>query len=310
MIGESPVKVGFRPPHQLFRDGAAAVRRAVEQAEDLGIDQVCVGDHVSFQGGQGFDGLIHATALAVLSTSLQVHTAVYLLGLRHPLPVARQVSSIAELAPGRFVFGVGVGGDDPHELEVCGVDPRTRGRRTDESLQLVRDLLSGATVTHHGEFFDIADARILPTPASPVPVLIGGRSAAAHRRAAILGDGWLGVWVTPERFSEVTARVREEALAAGRADPPSQHAMQFWCGFGTSRQEATPRVAQAMERLYGQQFDKFDRYTPRGTAEEVASELNAFVEAGCRTINLIPIGPDATTVVQEVAAVRHLLNVG
>jgi alkanesulfonate monooxygenase SsuD/methylene tetrahydromethanopterin reductase-like flavin-dependent oxidoreductase (luciferase family) len=303
-----PVRVGFRPPHQLFRDGAAAVRRAVEEAEDLGIDQLCVGDHVAFQGGQGFDGLIHATALAMASTSLEVHTAVYLVGLRHPVPVARQVSSLAELAPGRFVFGVGVGGDDRHELEVCGVDPRTRGRRTDESLRLVRELLSGTTVTHHGEFFDVDDARIRPTPATPVPVLVGGRSDAALRRAALLGDGWLGIWVPPERFVAVTARVRDDAEAAGRADVPTQHAMQFWCGFGASTEEATPRVAAAMERLYRMPFAKFERYTPRGTAEEVAAHLAAFVDAGCRSINLIPIGPDAATVVKEVAAVRHLLN--
>jgi alkanesulfonate monooxygenase SsuD/methylene tetrahydromethanopterin reductase-like flavin-dependent oxidoreductase (luciferase family) len=308
VVGTAPVKVGFRPPHQLFRDGAAAVRRAVEEAEDLGIDQLCVGDHVSFQGGQGFDGLIHATALAMASTTLEVHTAVYLLALRHPLPVARQVSSLAELAPGRFVFGVGVGGDDRHELEVCGVDPRTRGRRTDESLRLVRSLLTEESVTHHGQFFDLVDARIRPRPRIAVPVVVGGRSEAALHRAALLGDGWLGIWVSPERFADVTARVQRDAIAAGRSDVPSHHEMQFWCGFGASADEATPRVTEAMERLYRTPFAKFDRYTPRGTPEEVAAQLAPFVAAGCRTINLIPIGADAATVVKDVAAVRRLLN--
>lgn len=284
------------------------MRRAVEEAEDLGIDQLCVGDHVAFQGGQGFDGLIHATALAMTSTSLDVHTAVYLLALRHPVPVARQIASLAELAPGRFVFGVGVGGDDRHEPEVCGVDPATRGRRTNESLALVRRLLDGETVTHHGDFFDVVDVRIRPQPRTPVPVLIGGRSDAALRRAALLGDGWLGIWVAPERFAQVTAQVQADAAAAGRADIPSQHGMQFWCGFGESREEATPRVADAMEGLYRIPFAKFDRYTPRGTPEEVAAELAPFVAAGCHTINLIPIGPDPETVVKEVATVRRLLN--
>ena len=62
----------------------------------------------------------------------------------HPVAVARQVSSLSMLAPGRLVFGVGMGGDDPHELEVCGVDPRTRGRRMDECLTVVRGLLAGS----------------------------------------------------------------------------------------------------------------------------------------------------------------------
>src|SRR5215211_7233225 len=97
IASDGPVRVGFRPPHRLFPGGAGAVRRAVEDAERLGIDHLCAGDHVSFQGGQGFDGFVHATALTVASTKLEVHTTVYLLPLRHPMPVARQVASLAEL---------------------------------------------------------------------------------------------------------------------------------------------------------------------------------------------------------------------
>jgi alkanesulfonate monooxygenase SsuD/methylene tetrahydromethanopterin reductase-like flavin-dependent oxidoreductase (luciferase family) len=267
-----------------------------------------VGDHVSFQGGQGFDGLIHATALAMASSTLAIHTAVYLLALRHPVPVARQVATLAQLAPGRFVFGVGVGGDDRHEMELCGVDPSTRGRRTDESLGIVRRLLAGETVTSNGAFYPVEDARIRPLPAPPVPVLVGGRSEAALRRAARLGDGWLGIWIEPERFMEATGRIEQMATDAGRQDIPRQHAMQFWCGFGSSHEEATPRVADAMERLYRIPFARFDRYTPRGTPEEVADSLARFVDAGCHTVNLIPIGPDPELVVKEVAAVRDLLN--
>jgi alkanesulfonate monooxygenase SsuD/methylene tetrahydromethanopterin reductase-like flavin-dependent oxidoreductase (luciferase family) len=71
---------------------------------------------------------------------LPCYVALYLLPLRHPVLVARQLASIAELAPGRLTFGVGIGGEDPHELEICGVDPRTRGRRMDESLEILREL--------------------------------------------------------------------------------------------------------------------------------------------------------------------------
>ena len=67
----------------------------------------------------------------------------YLLLLRNPVTVARQLSSLAQLAPGRLVFGVGLGGDDPHELEVCGVDPRTRGRRMNDCLTVVRSAPRG-----------------------------------------------------------------------------------------------------------------------------------------------------------------------
>src|SRR5262249_8991086 len=101
-------------------------------------DHLTVGDNVSFADGHGADGLIQAAALLSAHPSLSVQTGVYLLALRHPAVVARQLATIAMLAPGRFTFGVGVGGDDPRELELCGVNPRERGARTTEALRCVR----------------------------------------------------------------------------------------------------------------------------------------------------------------------------
>jgi alkanesulfonate monooxygenase SsuD/methylene tetrahydromethanopterin reductase-like flavin-dependent oxidoreductase (luciferase family) len=304
----SPIRVGLRPPRQLFDDGALHLRDIVERAESTGIDQLCVGDHVTFQGGQGFDGLVQATALAALSRTVGVCTAVYLLPLRHPLPVARQVASLAQLAPGRFTFGVGVGGEDRHEVEACGVDPATRGRRTDESLRLIRRLFAGESVTTTEGFFPVDEVRILPTPDPPVPVIVGGRSSAALRRTALLSEGWLALWVTPERFRDGVADVEAIAAEAGRAEVPWQHALQVWVGFGSSPEAARPVLAAAMESLYRLPFEKFDRYSPRGTPEDVATALAPFVEAGCRTFNLIPAGDDLFATVDAAAEVRCLLN--
>ena len=142
------VEVGVRVPHGLFGAGADHLSRFASAVEMAGLDRVWVGDHVSFRGGQGYDGLVQAAVLAALTRTVRVQTAVYLLPLRHPVPVARQVASIAELAPGRFVFGVGAGGDDAAEVRNCGVDPSTRGRRMGEALGLVRRLLDGEKVDH------------------------------------------------------------------------------------------------------------------------------------------------------------------
>ena len=134
-----------------------------------------------------------------------------LLPLRHPVLVARQLASIAELTPGRLIFGVGIGGEDRHELEICGVDPRTVGRRMDESLQILRALSDGKPVSFDGEFFLLHDALIIPAPSPPIPLIVGGRSDAAVRRAGRFGDGWLGIWVSPRRFSSVVEQVAEHA---------------------------------------------------------------------------------------------------
>jgi alkanesulfonate monooxygenase SsuD/methylene tetrahydromethanopterin reductase-like flavin-dependent oxidoreductase (luciferase family) len=92
---------------------------------------MCIGDHVSVFVGAGFDGLVNAAALAVAHSAIPVHVGVYLLPLRHPTLVARQIADLEVLAPGRLVLGVGIGGEDRHEYEACGVDPRTSGRRMD-----------------------------------------------------------------------------------------------------------------------------------------------------------------------------------
>ena len=100
----------------------------LKPGSDPNVDRMVIFQNV-FKGGRGFDGLVNATALAVMSRRATVQTAVYLLPLRHPVPVARQVASLAALAPGRLEFGVGIGGEDPAETRACGIDPATRGRR-------------------------------------------------------------------------------------------------------------------------------------------------------------------------------------
>lgn len=285
------------PPLGLLDRGIDAARDYLARIGEAGIDHVCCGDHVSFGGGHGSDGLVRATALTMLHPTLPVHTGVYLLPLRHPVLVARQLADLARLAPGRLVFGVGVGGEDRHEIAVCGVDPATRGRRMDEALTVLRELLSGKPVTLHGEFFDLTDAVVLPAPSTPIPIVVGGRSDAAIRRAAGLGEGWLGIWNSPERFA-----------AAVDMAGPGRHAMQVWCGFGDSRAAARSCVAQSMQQVYGMPFERFERYCPYGTPEDVAEFLARYVAAGCTEFNLIPQAPDDDAALAGVAAVRELLS--
>jgi alkanesulfonate monooxygenase SsuD/methylene tetrahydromethanopterin reductase-like flavin-dependent oxidoreductase (luciferase family) len=239
---------------------------------------------------------------------VEVWTTVYLLPLRHPLPVARSIQTIDAMAPGRFVFGVGVGGEDPHEVEVCGVDPRTRGRRTDESLDIVRRLLAGETVTHAGEFFDIREAQIVPVLSRPVPILVGGRSTAALRRVARFADGWLALWLSPRRFVEATAQIEQFASGAGRAGTPWRHALYVWVGYGRSRDTAREPLARAMEAFYATPYEKFEKWSPYGTPEQVAEALAPYVEAGCRAFCINGVAADGVDVLESTAEVRRLLH--
>jgi alkanesulfonate monooxygenase SsuD/methylene tetrahydromethanopterin reductase-like flavin-dependent oxidoreductase (luciferase family) len=299
------VAVGTMLPD--FTGGSLAQRRTmIADLDAAGIDHLATGDHVSFFGGLGFDGLVQAAHLLALNDRLPVHVGVYLLALRHPVPVARQLSDLATLAPGRLVVGVGIGGEDRHEYEVCGVDPATRGARTDEALGLLRRLATGEPVTADGPCFPVRDAQILP--AWDVPILVGGRSEAAVRRAARYGDGWLGIWISPRRFADVVAQVGALAAEAGRSPGSWRHELQVWCGFGTTVERATPPLAQAMEAMYAAPFSAFARYCPAGTPDDVAGFLRPYVDAGCRSFNLIPRAEDPEQALAGVAEVRRLLQ--
>ena len=149
----TPVRVGVTPGIDIWTRPWDERRKVVELVADAGIDHVFFADHVSFRVGHGHDGMVVAAAVANLHPTIGIYIGVYLLPLRHPIPVARQLANLAEMAPGRISFGIGVGGDDRHEVEICGVDPTTRGKRTDESLSVLQRLLAGETVDHVGEFF-------------------------------------------------------------------------------------------------------------------------------------------------------------
>jgi alkanesulfonate monooxygenase SsuD/methylene tetrahydromethanopterin reductase-like flavin-dependent oxidoreductase (luciferase family) len=300
------VRVGIFPTTGSLgeTDDAAA---HLARVHDAGIDHVCCGDHVSFFVGAGVDGLVQATALAVLHPTLPIMTGVYLLPLRHPVLVARQLSDLGQLAPGRVIFGVGIGGEDRHEVEICGVDPSTRGRRMEECLAVLRRLLTGAPTTFHGEFLDLDDALVLPAPAPPPPIIVGGRSDAAARRAGRLGDGWLGIWNSARRFAEVVDLAAAEAARAGRHGPPTRYAMQVWCGIADTKERARAHLAPAMEAFYQIPFERFEKYSPYGTADDVAEFLAPYVDAGCTTFNLLPQSDDRESALAGAAAVKKLL---
>jgi alkanesulfonate monooxygenase SsuD/methylene tetrahydromethanopterin reductase-like flavin-dependent oxidoreductase (luciferase family) len=302
------IRVGVFPVAGQAASFAMPGGEALAGVADAGLDHVCVGDHVSFFVGAGSDGLVTATALLSLHPGLPVYVGLYLLPLRHPVPVARQLASIAELAPGRLTFGVGIGGEDRHEIEICGVDPSTRGRRMDECLQVLRALADGEPVSFDGEFFSFRDALILPAPSPRIPLVVGGRSDAAVRRAGRLGDGWLGIWVSPQRFARVVEQVGEEAHRGGRDVSGFEHAINVWCGFGDTREAARAPLAAAMKAFYRMPFEPFERYSPYGTPNHVAEFLHSYVEAGCSVFNVIPCASDETSVVAAVGEMRRILS--
>jgi len=158
-------------------------------------------------------------ALGAVTRQLRFITFVLKLPVRHPVLAAKQASSTAVLTGDRLVLGVGT---SPwrEDYDVLGVDWATRGQRLDEEIAILRGLAAGGYFEYHGKIFDLPPVKISPVPAKPIPILIGGHSDAALRRAARLGDGWLHGGGDLAELPALLARLAEHRRTAGTADRP------------------------------------------------------------------------------------------
>jgi probable F420-dependent oxidoreductase len=270
------------------------MRTLVELVDRSGYDSLWVGDHISFPLSI-FDPLLQLAQAAVVSHRLQLGTAVYLLPLRHPTPVAKQVSTLDHLTEGRFIFGVGVGGEFPKEYEACGVPIGERGARLSESLAVLRQLWSGEPASHKGRFFQFEDVTMRPPPrqAGGPPIWCGGRSDAALRRIGRLTDGWMSYVVTPDMFREGLEKIAAAASDCGRV---------FDRGFGTSHllftrvddtyEKALDAATLSLSKRYAMDFRKAaQRYCALGPPARVVDTIRRFHAAGVRHLILDFVGP-------------------
>ena len=303
------VRVGLFPPVAPADGGPEQLQATLARVADAGVDHLCVGDHVSFFVGAGSDGLITATSLLAAQAELPVYVGLYLLPLRHPVPVARQLATIAQLAPGRLTLGVGIGGEDRHEIEICGVDPKTRGRRMDECLQILRGLADGTPVTFDGEFFSLQDALILPAPSPPIPLdrrRTIGRGGQPRREARRRLARDLGL-PTPVRSG---ARSHHPARPPRPAETRAGSSMRSTSG-AASPPRARPHASRWPPRCRPSTRCRSSRSSAtRRTARPRTSRSSCspYVEAGCSAFNVIPCAGDDESAIAAVGELRTLLT--
>lgn len=158
-------------------------------------------------------------AMGAVTSTIRFTPFVLKLAVRPPVLVAKQASSIACLTGGRLALGVGL---SPwrEDFQVMGVPWEGRGRRMNESIEVVRGLTRGGYFEYHGEFFDFPPVKMSPTPAEPVPILVGGHSRPALRRAARLGDGWMHGGGNAEELDVLLAGLAAARAEEGTADRP------------------------------------------------------------------------------------------
>jgi len=165
------------------------------------------------------DPWVSMAAMAAATSSLRFCTIISILPLHHPIEVAKSLATLSVLSHERVMLGAGAGWMK-EEFDVLGVDFKTRGRRFDEMIEVLRKLWRGGIVEHHGEHFDFPPLAQVPAPRRPIPIGIGGASPAALRRATRLGDGWVGAGNPPDEAAEILRKLSELRREAGRSREP------------------------------------------------------------------------------------------
>jgi len=158
-------------------------------------------------------------ALGAATTRLRFTTFVVKLPIRHPVLVAKSVSSIAVLTDDRFGFGIGLS-PWPDDFRIMSAPWKGRGARMNEMIEIIRGLNAGGFYEFHGKYYDLEPIKIAPTPTKPVPILIGGHSEAALTRAARLGDGWMHAGGDPAELRRYLTRLAELRREHGREHVP------------------------------------------------------------------------------------------
>jgi probable F420-dependent oxidoreductase len=195
------------------------------------------------------DPLILLTHIAARTERIRLGTNIYILPLRHPLVTARAATSLEVLSGGRLTLGVGAGWLE-EEFQAAGVDFATRGARTRECVRALIALWTEAEPEFHGRFFSFGPVKFEPKPVQKPhpPIVFGGESEAALRRAAALGDGWYGVGHTPETAAGQVARLGALREAVGRAAVPFEHTVSHR-GPGLGRDDLQRYAEAGVDRV-------------------------------------------------------------
>ena len=254
------------------------VVEAARQAESAGFDGVYVGDHL-LHPHPILESVVTLSIVAASTKRVSFGPCVMLLALRQPLVLAKQLATLSAFAPGRLRVGVGVGGEYPAEFEAAGVPLSERGRRMEWAMRQVRSLLSAGV--------DRPDGSIGPDVAD-VPFLLAGWKEPSLRRAAKIGDGWIGYLLATDSFARRRAFLRQCLEELGRTVDRFSTGMLLPVHIDDSPHGSHATAAEAWSRLTNAPSPLPERLFVAGHPTSVVDQIHSYWQAGCTEFMLAP----------------------
>jgi probable F420-dependent oxidoreductase len=276
--------------------GAAAYWRWIDMCEAGGVDSIWQTDRIV--GRQPFlESMTTMAALAGRTRRLRFGMNVVSLAFRDPVLLAKQCATIDLLSDGRLLPAFGIGSPLGPEWQALGIDTRTRGRRTDECLEIIRRLWREEQVDFSGAFYQLKGVTIAPKPVQPdLPMWIGGSSDAAIRRTARIGTGWLAGGDPPDEAGRIVTAIKAALAEAGRSIDEDHYGAGFAFYFGS---RDAPIVGRAMEAYAKRTGRDATHLFAIGDADAILARIADYVDAGVSKFILRPLGDDDDAILAQ-----------
>jgi len=276
------MKLGIHLPQ--FGSSPEDIVRVARRAESSGYSSIWVSDHIVVPSAGGtlpaieiLEPVATLAYVAAVTTSIRLATSVIVVPYRNAIHLAKELATLDCLAGGRLVVGVASGWLEA-EFRALRAPYEERGKYTDEAIGLMRACWASETPAFKGEFFELSGMRFGPRPAAgKIPIIVGGISRRAVRRAVELGDGWHGTRMKPAQVDERLRWIREIAARTGRDLSGFALSHRVYIGFSEKWTETGGYVEGVL-----------------APPIELAEYLNQFAELGIQEILVTPIGADRT----------------
>jgi probable F420-dependent oxidoreductase len=308
------MKVGVVLPTYRRLASAENIVRAATLSEKLGFDSVWVTDHVVVPsasveafGDAFFEAVTVMAYVAGVTRRVEIGAAILIVPYRHPLVLAKMLSTLDQMSGGRVILGAGLGWLEA-ESALMGVPHRKRARIADETLAVLRACWESDEPEFHGEAYDFGGFRFAPRPHADrrLPVYIGGATTAALRRAVRFGDGWIGDDQTFEEMEASLEQLRRELAAAGRAGDPFVVAARTGLQVVADRSAVTESPSE--KGWKSSEFVTAGRTPFRGLREEVVADFRRAAELGVgHLVFEFPVsrGEESMELFETLASIRE-----